>query len=257
MLWSRDIVSPAEAEWATDGFQWLIERFGAETFFDETRLVLPTRAFFDAPGGRSHATALAVFEQVRGHMGMADWPCRLERQTPDADTAVGDLALLRDAPAGPLGTFGVDDASEVVITYNPALLDRPLAFVATMAHELAHYLLASEAEETPGGEALHELFTDLTVIACGFGVIELESGFETDSWEAGFMQGWSLSHVGYLSQEMRAYALALFLRARAEDAVAAEAHLSDDKRRLLGRALRMLDRDRWAVERLSSLRPAR
>ena len=88
-----------------------------------------------------------------------------------------------------------------------------ILFIATMAHELMHLKLAPHVEDRPGGEATHELATDLHVIAEGFGTFQLEAAEDA---------GWS----GYLSQPTRAYALALFLRYTNTPDAKAKAHLS-------------------------------
>jgi hypothetical protein len=248
MFWSRNLVSDETADWICETFSWLISNLGPERFFGETRLVLPTREFFTAPGGTDHATAEAVFDEVKRHMGMAGWPCRLIRQEEDWDPNLGYGLVIEGAPAGPAGAFWTD--SDVIeISYNPGMMGAPLAFISVLAHELSHYLLAKYVAAIPGGVELHELATDITAIYAGFGVLQLESGWVAE----GYQGGWSVGHLGYLSSESRAFALALFLTAKGIGINAADPYLSSDKAWLLRKAAKMLKRQPDRVAALEKL----
>jgi hypothetical protein len=83
-------------------------------------------------------------------------------------------------------------------------------FIATMAHELAHYVLATLKSGVPGGRELAELATDLAVAYLGFGVFSANTAFEFSQHQDTFSQGWSSSRNGYLSERSWAFAIALF-----------------------------------------------
>ncbi|MEO1494883.1 MAG: hypothetical protein AAFV19_22285 [Pseudomonadota bacterium] len=240
MFWSRRLVDDETADWVEVGFAWLIDTFQPKVFFDETDLILPTRAFFSSPGGDSHETAQAVFDDVRRHMGMTEWHCRLERQEMVHGSQVSDFHQIEPLDPGPSGTFDLD-GNEVVISYDPGLMARPVAFIDMLSHELAHYLLANHVDTAPGGAEAHEVMTDLAAIYAGFGVLQLQGGSQISGFQDTFAQCWQISHLGYLSSEVRAYALVVFLRSKGIAPEEAIAHLSDNKARLLRLGLKQAD----------------
>lgn len=256
MFWSRNLVPDETADWICETFLWLISELGPEEFFEETPLVLPTREFFTAPGGTSHATAEAVFADVKRHMGMEAWPCRLTRQDDDPDTHVGVGLMVKDVPASPGGTFAVAKGA-IEITYDPGLMKTPVAFIQMLSHELSHYLLAPHVEEIPGGEELHELATDLTAIYAGFGVLQLEGGMVAGGFQGAGEMGWQIGNLGYLSSENRAFALALFLAAKEIDIGLAAPHLSPDRLSLLKKGIKMLRRQPARADALKQLAPSK
>lgn len=251
MFWSRNLVDDDTADWVEEGLIWLIRTFGAETYFSHTRLILPTREFFKAPGGTSHASAEAVFAEVRAHMEMADWPCRLVRQEADPDGHVGAAMMVQGIERSPGGTFGHDGES-ITVTYSPELMKQPVSFLNMLSHELAHYLLAGHVEDAPGGEEAHEIMTDLTAIYAGFGLIQLEGGMIARGFQSALEAGWQIGNLGYLSSETRAFALALFLLSKGIDPEIARPHLSPDKAKLLRSGLKMLARRPEIVARVGA-----
>lgn len=227
------------SEWVTDRFDWLLRSFGPRRFFEDTSLVLPTRAFFKTGKGETEAHAQAVFDEVRGHMGLSGRSIKL---VPRATTAeeYGMDTLARSSIAGTF--YRAEGEIEPVITYNPLLMRTPRAFIGTLAHELAHVLLDPYTAEAPGGEEEMELLTDLTVIFSGFGLIDISGARQ---------MGWS----GYLQTDGRAFGLATFLRLKGIGPEAAEPFLDSYLRRRLARALRQRDAEADALKLLLALKP--
>ena len=90
------------------------------------------------------------------------------------------------------------------------------SLIATMAHELSHYLIMIEKgyhfEETK-----NELLTDMAVVAYGFGIFLGNSKFKFKQWSSGDgYGGWRMSSQGYLPQEVIAYAMAEIQRRKGE-----------------------------------------
>jgi hypothetical protein len=134
----------------------------------------------------------------------------------------------------PLGTFSASDG-EVTITYDPDALNTPAVLVATLIHELAHYLLASVSDPAPGGEELHEYLTDLMTVFLGFGLFGANRAFEFSQHGDSFGQGWRYSRCGYLRERDWVFALSVFLALRDEKVEAVRAllkpHLYRDLRK--------------------------
>jgi hypothetical protein len=128
------------------------------------------------------------------------------------------------------------------VTYDAQLLDNVTALVATLAHELAHYLATSTLSEPPGGAELEELATELLVAFTGFGMFGANAAFSFNQHGDAFTQGWASSRLGYFSEPGWAFALAVFLRLRGMPADAADPWLKPALRGLLRKAEQRLQR---------------
>jgi len=206
------MVDAEASDWILRTFRWALEQFGTDVFYEHIILVTPTSEHFPDVAGDGHQKALRVFECVRRLSGMQDWPCELVAQRPDVNTVVDSVTLIQDPPKTPAGTFSVseDEDPKVVITYNPAMLQHPQALVATLAHELAHYLGRGADGPPPGGEKNWEYATDLLAVFTGFGLFLANSAIAFKQFTGFKSQGWSTHKLGYLSEFELVYCLAVF-----------------------------------------------
>ena len=223
-------------------FKWLIEQFGPVS----QPLVQPTRDFFSAEALAGRADVRTIFDEVRSLAGMADWPCELHPGRRDRPIDAGNAHLLRhEGQPPPCGTFEVRDGlagRHGVITYNPSMERDPAGLVATFAHELGHYLMATAAANPPGGWDLHELHTDLVAVYLGFGVFMANHArsFSHFSTESG--SGWQANWRGYLSEQALVTATVIFQRLGGRDPSEARPHLKGYLARVLKSADRALAR---------------
>jgi hypothetical protein len=233
------IVDDDTAAWHIDNFAWLIRQFGGGAGLAQSKLVLPGPGFFVADGESGHALALRIFDQVKAYCGMSDWEVDLVADdNPLADQGARSLAMIAPQRHA-LGTFGVA-GNRIVISYVPSLLKRPDQFIATLAHELAHYLLATRREPPPCEEDEREFLTDLAAVYLGFGVFLANARFFHESYEDGPVHGWRMGHSGYLPEPDLIFALALFIRAKAADPAPALNRLKPHLATMLRRTLRDL-----------------
>lgn len=199
-------------DWHFEVWEWLLKNFGGFSTFSETALITPTHEFYPFNSSYEHSYFEAVFDATKSFMGLKDWPCVLERL--DDDDVIGDIMQDHGIEGswgneGAAGTFEITD-QEIIIRYSPRQVHDPVALVATMAHELSHYLLVTAKSDPPGGWEDHELHTDLAAVFCGFGIFQCNSAFSFQQWSDGLMEGWSTSRQGYLPESELAYGLALF-----------------------------------------------
>lgn len=222
-------------------FKWLRREFAE---FADMPLVLPTPAFFPSVGRDGRARAADLFEDVRRHAGMADWPCELRIGARDRETDAGNRHLLRhEGPHAPCGTFRIADGPagrHAVIDYNPAMEAEPAALVATFAHELGHYLMATASGDPPGGWDLHELHTDLAAVALGFGIFLANSARSFAQFQDAGWHGWQSRTQGYLGEGALVTATVIAQRLAGRDPAEAAPHLKDYLRRDLKSAERAL-----------------
>ena len=239
----RPIVDAETAAWHVDNFAWLIRQFGGSNTFADTQLVLPKPGFFVFDGEQGHALAVRIFDQVKCYCRMSDWEVDLVADdNPLATPAPISLAMIAPQKHA-LGTFAVA-GTRIQISYVPALLQRPDRLIATFAHELAHYLLATSAEQPPCEADETEFLTDLAAVYLGFGVFLANTRFEFEVLRDGPLQGWQMAHSGYLPEADLIFALALFLRARSLEPDEACNCLKPHLATMLRRALRdLVDND--------------
>jgi hypothetical protein len=231
-------------DWCLETWAWLMVNLGGMERLKRTPLVIPTREFFPPTEAEGHERALYIFGLIKSLMGVADWPCELEAyDRPEADQRVGLVAQVRVGGA-PSGTFRVQNG-KAIISYASDLVRQPRQLIATLAHELAHYLLATVKAPIPGGEDLHELTTELTVAYAGFGVFGANAAFYFEQHQDSFGQGWRSGRSGYFSEPTWAFAIALF--AALKDVEVPQTQLKESVALLTKRAGRYLTRNQQLI----------
>lgn len=223
-------------------FKWLIGEFGAV----EQPLILPTAEFFSARALAGRAGAQATFDEVRALAGLADWPCELRTGEANRPIDAGNAHLLRHEGQAPhCGTFEIGESlagRHGIITYNPSMERDPTGLVATFAHELGHYLMATAASDPPGGWDLHELHTDLIAVYLGFGIFLANNARSFDHFSTEGGSGWQAQWRGYLSEQALVTATAIFQRFAGREPLDAIPHVKDYLRKDLKRANQALQR---------------
>lgn len=232
----KPIVDGETAAWHVENFTWLIEEFGPAAFA-HTKLVLPTAKYFPTNGEKGHELANVIFDQVRAYCGMRHWEVDLVADAnPLAENRTLSLAMIAPQKHA-LGTFGVA-GNRIQISYVPSLLKQPHRLIATFAHELAHYLLATARSQPPCDDDEMEFLTDLTAVYLGFGVFLANGRFQFEALNDGTLHGWRLGHMGYLPEADLIFDLSLFIEAKAADPAPALACLKPHLAAMLKRTLR-------------------
>ena len=251
----KPIVDADTAQWHADNFAWLVATFGGNGAFADAVLVLPRPGFFPSDGEQGHARAQRIFERVKHYCGMDEWPVELVAD--DNPAAMRGPVSLSAVVHGKhaQGTFSVA-GNAVQISYTPALLDHPERLIATFAHELAHYLLATAPSPPPCDDDEHEFLTDLTAAYLGFGVFMANSVFDFEPIQDGPLQGWRMGRSGYLPEQDLVFATALFISAKRLDPAPAAQCLKPHLAKLLARALRDLAADGRLVAQIQASLPA-
>lgn len=220
--------------WQVECWQWLDAILGRVDGMPPRDLVTPDRNWLPPVEVQGHARAEHVFNVVRSKAGMADWPCDLVAQEQRPNMADLVPYFRTEGESSAAGTFG-RKGNRAVVTYDPALLKRPIALIATLIHELAHYRLAGAPEAPPGGDEVMEPATDLATVHLGFGLFGANSAFEFGQFTDFDRQGWSSSRLGYLTESEWAFALALFCELRNVEPSRYRAHAKDTVRSMIDR----------------------
>jgi hypothetical protein len=244
-------------EWLFEVYGWLLARTGGiEAFRKERTIILPTDEFFPVPASlEPHDFATAMFQAIKTHAVMGGIACELAPldEDPSASQLLGPGVAFSSSRSGAAGTFmhggGVDRA---LISYAPSGVRNPDKFVATMAHELGHFLMHGFGEPAPGGPDAQEPATDVCAVFLGFGVFNANATFLFEQHSDGLMQGWSSSRLGYLGERPMSYALAIFLALQGLDVKAARGFLRSNIDGYVRNALLHLKKNR--SQDLESLR---
>jgi hypothetical protein len=243
-----DLPEDATVDWLFDVFAWLLEETGGyHAFRARAKLVLPTDEFFPVSANlERHDLALALFTAAREHAGLAGRPCKLipHEEGPAIRDLLGDVPYGESSNERAAGAFHGAAATEGLISYAPSGLRDPEAFVATMAHELGHYIIHSFSGPAPGGEEAREPATDICAIFLGFGVFTANAAFRFEQHQTAFTQGWSYRRLGYLGERPLSYSLAIFLALRGLDVRAVAGKLRDNPYGYVKTALKHLAKER-------------
>jgi hypothetical protein len=244
-------------EWHFETWAWLFENFGGFSGLQDTQMLLPTRDFFPHVPSMDSAYFESLFEVVKGYMGMSDWPCEFE-VFEDSDPT-GELFKSSGLDGswshdGAAGTFEVTD-ERVVIRCALQQANDQSALIATLAHELCHYLLHSARTDPPSGWDDHELHTDLTSVFCGFGIFHCNAAFNFRSSSGDLLEGGSYGcdRQGYMPEPERTYDLALFCKLKDISPEKLINYLKPNPRSSLKKALADLQRRESWISQLKNI----
>ncbi|WP_448555207.1 hypothetical protein [Thalassotalea montiporae] len=245
---NKPFLASEDQTFQIETYRWLLRNFGGEDFYQATSLILPTKAYFPAEADNPESAAIATFNSVKQHANMATWKCILEAQQEDANPFVSAGIAIQNAPVSPNGTFQATASDKVIITYNPVLVGQPMQLVATLAHELAHYLTATAKDEPPGGWDNWEFATDIAATFMGFGIFMANSAFNFSQYADTDSQGWKSSRSGYLSENEHIYALAIFLLLKDLPINEASRYLKPHLGKQLKKAMKLLSNSDFIIK---------
>lgn len=210
MFWSKKIKLPVtidDKNWVEESFVFLREILGAE-HFDNLITITPTKNFYNKTFKGTEEDAEFILEKTKEIMMIDDSNIRLEYFS-DRPIEMADGTIL-SSPADSNGKWnsatGIyeETESEKIIYIEKGQLKNTFSLIATIAHELSHFILLGENRIEENDEYL----TDLTVIAYGFGIFLGNSRFQHSKFINPHSFGWEISSQGYLPEQIIAYAMA-------------------------------------------------
>lgn len=202
-------------------------------------VILPTSEFFpDEYAGRQQDVA-SLLNRVCEYMAVDPTILKLEFYAESNTDSVSQTLPYYESQYNLTAGHYRKRKDKHIIAIERSQLNDPMALVATIAHELGHVILLGENRIPPDYE-YHEQLTELVTVYYGLGLFTANSAFKFSAWEAGGRTGWQAQKLGYLSEEMLGYALALFAWVRAEDKPVWRSHLKDNVRPYLNDCLAYL-----------------
>lgn len=243
MFGRSPFLEPEISDWHVKCWAWLIDATGGLEDLRQTKLVLANADFFPPSEATGHARAEHILECVKTWAGMPEWQTRLVAQ-PGLARRVSSLGSVTNG-AHPAGTF-CRTGNQGKISYDPDLLSRPVALIATLTHELGHYLNGTFKYPPPEGVDYFEPATDVTACFLGFGLFGANSAFEFEQFTDFDSQGWRSSTLGYLSQREWLLNLAIFIALTGASPDDAKAELKPALRGDFKRALKFVEAENLA-----------
>jgi len=217
-------ISEKERLWVADGFRRLGRILGSSRLLNAA-VVQPTDEFFPDAYESNERGLRILFHRVCGYMDVD--PRRVDLELiPDSSDMVDMLpayGLHDDGPAGLL--FSGSEQERPLIAVKRSLLKDPLLVVATLAHELGHVILLGGGHMRHDAEDM-EPMTDLVTVYLGLGVFTSNAARRFRQYQDALRQGWAMNRLGYLPEEVFAYALARFAKDRGEVLPDWNVHLS-------------------------------
>jgi hypothetical protein len=202
-----------DLDWLLAAYEWLLEVAPGSRMLLAAPALRPTEADFPVGSADVDTFAAQLFDVVKDHAAMGQWPCELvlleDQERPER---LMGLAAGATSHTDTNGLFSMMDGESAVIAVRIALASEWESMVAVLAHELAHYRLAQVEGLPPGGAARLEAVTDLCAVAMGFGLFLTNSAVRAQGWSDGAVAGWSIAGTaeGYLDERTLAVAVALF-----------------------------------------------
>jgi hypothetical protein len=232
-------VRPVEQGWIDESMDWFVAEFGRDRLLGE--VVLPTDDYFPGAYQGTRDDVQAVLDRLCEHMDVDPVRVGLEHFSAgdDSDELSAHVPINAEY-AGAAGHHRIrGDRSVIGIREDQAR--RPIALVATVAHELGHVLLLGDGR-VPRERKDHEPLTDLLTIFFGLGIFSANAAFEYEHVTRGRYGYTHADRLGYLTEPMYGYGLARYAWLRGEIDPQWARYLDTNPRTFLKRGLRYLRR---------------
>lgn len=231
-------VSTEARDWIDESMEWFTGQFGRDAAC--RRAVEPTPEFFPEPYAGTDADVRGVVDRVCTFMDVDSAHVRVNF------IGTTDDELLRHLPGYTLSSSGaaaeyVRDGDTDVITISRTTAASARHTVAAIAHELGHARLLGEGRIIATRRDQEQL-TDLVTVFLGMGIFTANAAFEFTTRRDSQRSGWSAQRLGYLSEQMYGYALAVWARLRGETDPTWARHLDTNPRSYMRQSARFLDR---------------
>jgi hypothetical protein len=239
MVWWRRAecpVRPVEQDRIDRSFDWLMAEFGTKRLHGE--VVLPTDDYFPGEYRGSRQDVQGVLERLCAHMEIDPARIDLEHDEADDNPELAAYVPINMAGTSAAGHHRVRDGRSVIGIKDDQAA-RPMALVATIAHELGHVVLLADGRISAQRKD-HEPLTDLLTIFFGLGIFGANAAFEYGREARGDYEYTHTSRLGYLTEPMYGYGLARYAWLRGEPNPTWARHLDTNPRAFLKRGLRYL-----------------
>ena len=71
------VLDEESVKWQFELYEWALQNFNADIFFNQSVLVEPTNKFFPGNADSSEDMAQLIFDKVKEYAAIKHWPCRI------------------------------------------------------------------------------------------------------------------------------------------------------------------------------------
>ncbi len=208
MFWNKKPKCPittADKEWVETSLDWINEHI---VNVAQQTTIVPDKTHFDWEFNNHINDAYFVLKRVGECYQINTDDIKLGFYSEEEMELGKGMRTKKEGGKGTAGMYAKRGKKHHIWIEIRQLKDPPL-LVATMAHELSHYVLIGQKEFRIKGIE-NEWLTDLLTIAYGFGIFIGNAKFNFTQWQSGDgWGGWGYSSQGYLPQQITAYAMAV------------------------------------------------
>jgi len=207
MFWNRKTKCPVTEQdriWIEKKLDWVNTNV---INLEKQPTILPDKKYFERDFTGDEDDAHYILEVLSLYFQINPKKIHLNFYSEETQKFSSGLRTERLKKAGTAGLY-IQDGYKSFIEIEVQQLKKTPSLIATMAHELSHYILITDKGYFFEGDE-NEWLTDLTAIAFGFGIFMGNSRFQFNKWQNGDgWSGWSSSAQGYLPEQVIAYAMA-------------------------------------------------
>jgi len=239
MAWWRRVecpVRPIEQDWIERSMDWFVAQFGTDRLHGE--VILPTDDYFPGIYRGTHDDIRSVLKRLCTHMGIDPARVKLEHDAADDNPELSAHVPIHAQWRGAAGHHRIRDGRSVIGIRDDQAA-RPMALVATIAHELGHVLLLGDGRISAEQQD-QEPLTDLLTVFFGLGIFNANAVFEYSREAQGDYVTTRTNQLGYLTEPMYGYALARYAWLRGEVDPGWARYVDTNPRSFLKRGLRYL-----------------
>ena len=239
MFWKKKPKCPItieDKEWIEAHLDWINKKV---VRIEKQPIILPEKEFFDWDFKGDEKDAEFVLRQIGTYCKINTNRINLDFYSEESVELARGMVTKKEEGAGTAGLYK-QKGGKASILIEVQQLKKPDALIATMVHELSHYVLMKQKRVyLPGAE--NEWLTDLLAIAYGFGIFIGNAKLEFNQWQSGDgWGGWQYSSQGYLPQQITAYAMAAIEIRRSAEIPSWIKYLKNDFRRDFKRSMQYL-----------------
>lgn len=174
---------------------WFVMQFGIDRLHAD--VVLPTDDYFPGVYRGAREDVRSVLDRLCTHMGIDPDRVELEHDAADGNPQLSANVPIHAQWRGAAGHHRLRDGQSVIEIRDDQAA-RPMALVATIAHELGHVLLLGD-RRISGQQEDQEPLTDLLTVFFGLGIFTANAAFEYAREAQGAYSHAHTSRLGYLT----------------------------------------------------------
>lgn len=228
---SEPVIDDSTRLWILDHFVWALAAFDSEHFYQETKLVLPTNAFYPGSSSSVEQMTQSIFDATIKHAGLSNWPIALAKPATPIPTQLPRITFTGQKCRGKSANLSQEVTTAIPIRVNPQQINQPQDYISSLVQVLSSLMLKQRGELPPGGEESIPQTIDFLSVFLGFGVIFSNTAYQFKGG-CGSCNRQGLNRQAALPEAETVYATALFSVIKGISVKEASAELKPHLKRL-------------------------